>query len=47
MVLLNFFVWIGMSHELAPIGVYAVSTPVNFLMVRFVFKNFKRSPHDD
>jgi putative flippase GtrA len=47
MVLLNFFVWIGMSHELAPIGVYAVSTPVNFLMVRFVFKHFKRSPHDD
>ena len=38
MVLLNFFIWIGMSAELAPVGVYAVSIPVNFLLVRFVFK---------
>ena len=38
MFLLNFFIWIGMSAELAPVGVYAVSIPVNFLLVRFVFK---------
>ena len=41
MVLLNFFLWTGLTAELAPIGVYAVSTPVNFLLVRFVFKRFK------
>lgn len=38
MVLLNFFIWIGLSAEMAPVGVYAVSIPVNFLLVRFVFK---------
>ena len=42
MVLLNFFIWLGFSAEMAPIGVYAVSIPVNFLLVRFVFKHFKR-----
>ena len=42
MVLLNFFIWLGFSAEMAPIGVYAVSVPVNFLLVRFVFKHFKR-----
>lgn len=40
--LLNFFIWTGMSAELAPVGVYAVSIPVNFLLVRFVFKRFKK-----
>ena len=38
MVLPNFFIWIGLSAEMAPVGVYAVSIPVNFLLVRFVFK---------
>ena len=38
MALLNFFIWIGLSAEMAPVGVYAVSIPVNFLLVRFVFK---------
>jgi putative flippase GtrA len=42
MVLLNFFIWLGFSAEMTPIGVYAVSIPVNFLLVRFVFKHFKR-----
>ena len=36
--LLNFFLWLGHSEEFAPVGVYAVSVPVNFLLVRFVFK---------
>ena len=38
MVLLNFFIWIGLSAEMAPVGIYAVSIHVNFLLVRFVFK---------
>lgn len=42
-VLFNFFLWIGLSRELAPIAVLAIAVPANFLMVRFVFKNFRRS----
>ena len=42
MVLLNFFIWLGFCATMAPIGVHAVSIPVNFLVVRFVFKHFKR-----
>ena len=39
--LLNFFLWLGWSAEWAPMGVYAISIPVNFLLVRFVFKKLK------
>ena len=39
--LLNLFLWLGWSAEMAPVGVYAVSIPVNFLLVRFVFKRLK------
>lgn len=35
--LLNVFIWMGMSKEWAPIPVFAISVPVNFLLVRFVF----------
>ena len=42
-VLLNFFLWLGLSKELAPLGVYAIAIPTNFIMVRFVFKHFRRS----
>lgn len=42
-VLFNFFLWIGLSRELAPIAVLAIAVPANFLMVRFVFKHFRRS----
>ena len=41
MSLLNFFLWLGWSAEWAPVGVYAISIPVNFLLVRFVFKKLK------
>lgn len=41
MVLLNFFLWLGLSPELAPIAVYAIAVPTNFVLVRFVFKHFK------
>ena len=43
MVLLNAFLWIGLSRTVAALAVYAISVPTNFLMVRFVFKHFKAS----
>ena len=36
-VLLNVFLWLGLSNETAPIGVFAIAIPVNFILVRFVF----------
>lgn len=39
--LLNLFLWVGFSRTLAPLGVYAIAVPTNFLIVRFVFKHFK------
>ena len=42
-VLFNFFLWVGLSRELAPIAVLAIAVPTNFVLVRFVFKHFKRS----
>lgn len=37
--LLNLFLWMGISKPLAPFPVFAVAIPVNFLLVRFVFKH--------
>ena len=37
MVLLNLFLWVGMSPALAPLPVFAIAIPVNFLLVRWVF----------
>ena len=37
--LLELFLWIGLSNLWAPIPVYCIVIPVNFLLVRFVFKN--------
>jgi len=36
--LFNLLLWCGVSRLIAPIGVYAVVVPVNFILVRFVFK---------
>lgn len=36
--LLNFFLWVGFSKTLAPFPVFAIAIPINFLLVRFVFK---------
>lgn len=36
-VLLNLFLWIGLSNEVAPLAVYAIAIPVNFILVRLVF----------
>ena len=41
MVLLNLFLWMGIAKTWAPIPVFAIAIPVNFLLVRFVFKNKK------
>lgn len=37
--LLNLFLSLGVSDTMAPIPVYGIAIPVNFLMVRFVFKH--------
>lgn len=36
-VLLNTFLWLGLSNEVAPLAVYAIAIPVNFILVRLVF----------
>lgn len=36
--LLNLFLWFGISKTLAPVPVFCIAIPVNFLLVRFVFK---------
>lgn len=37
-VLLSFFLWLGVPEKWAPLPVYLIAVPVNFLLVRFVFK---------
>lgn len=38
MLLLNFFISSGIEKALAPPIVFAIAIPVNFLLIRFVFK---------
>lgn len=38
MILLNVFLYVGISKALAPIPVFAIVVPINFVLVRFVFK---------
>jgi len=38
MVLLNVFLWLGIPKAWAPIPVFAIVIPVNFILVRYVFK---------
>lgn len=35
---LNLFIYLGMSKQLAPIPMYAICIPINFLIVRYVMK---------
>ena len=35
---LHFFLWLVVSKSMAPIPVFVIVIPVNFLLVRFVFK---------
>ena len=37
-ILLQFFLWIGIHKALAPIFVMGIATIINFFLVRFVFK---------
>ena len=37
--LLNLFLCMGLSEQCAPLPVFAIAIPVNFLLVRFVFKH--------
>ena len=39
LIFLNFFLWLGVSESLAPIPVFCIVIPINFLLVRFVFKS--------
>ena len=39
-VLLNIMLYLGLSKTVAPIGVYAIAVPVNFILVRTVFRRF-------
>lgn len=38
--LLELFLWLGVVDWLAPIPVYCIVIPINFLLVRFVFKRY-------
>ncbi len=40
-VLLNTFLYLGVSKAWAPLPVFAIAIPVNFILVRFVFKSKK------
>jgi putative flippase GtrA len=41
MIFLNLFLYVGVSEQLAPIPVLCIVVPVNFLVVRYVFKSNK------
>ena len=38
MATIQFFVWVGVPERLAPIPMFAICVPVNFLLVRFFLK---------
>lgn len=37
-IFLNLFLWIGIKEEYAPIPVFFIVVPINFILVRFVLK---------
>lgn len=43
MLFLNLFLWIGFSSTLAPLPTYCCVVPINFVLVRTVFKSKKFS----
>lgn len=45
--LLNLFLFIGVAEKWAPIPVYAIAIPVNFILVRFVFKKSDKIERKD
>lgn len=38
--LLNVFIWLGVAKEWAPLPMYCIAVPNNFLIVRYVFDRF-------
>lgn len=36
--LLQLFLWLGINENFAPIPVYCIAVPINFLLVKFVFR---------
>lgn len=38
MITLNLFMWLGLSKQIAPIPMFCICVPVNFLLVRFFLK---------
>lgn len=38
---LNLFLWIGIPEQWAPLPVYCLVIPINFILVRTVFKHIK------
>jgi Predicted membrane protein len=36
--LLQLFLWLGVNENYAPIPVYCIAVPINFLLVRYVFR---------
>ena len=41
MILLNVFLYIGISKVWAPLPVFSIAIPINFILVRFAFKKKK------
>ncbi|MEI6053111.1 MAG: hypothetical protein WCQ44_10445, partial [Opitutaceae bacterium] len=41
LVLLNFFLLLHCATNFAPVPVFMIAIPINYLMVRFVFKSSK------
>lgn len=39
---LNFFIWMGIKERIAPIPMYMICIPLNFLIVRFVMRGNKK-----
>lgn len=37
-VMLNVFIWLGISKQIAPMPMFGICVPVNFLLVRFFLK---------
>ena len=37
LIFLNLFLWIGLSETIAPIPVFCIVIPINFILVRYVF----------
>lgn len=36
--LLRFFLWLGVQADIAPLPVFSIAVPINFMMIRFIFK---------